>query len=118
MKSDILGAFAYWVVKQSPYDTLNITAALEAFDKYINPKFFLEPKEPVEFSYEELSALLTEDTLEAIPEVEILNHYKISEGAEFNNRHNVYNADFDFIDLGALARNVFYMVLREIITQE
>ena len=126
MKSDILGAFAYWVVKQSPYDTPNITTALKAFDKYLEKTFqanfsLIKHKQshmPRKFSYQELSDLITESTLEAIPEIEILNHCKISEGAEYNNRHNVYNPDFDFIDLGALARNIFYMILREIITQE
>ena len=125
MRSDILSAFAYWVVKQSPYHTPDISAALIAFNKYLD-KAFKYPEDttsphnemPREFSYEELNALIHEDVFEKIQEIEILNHPKISEGEEYNNRHNVYGADFDFIDLGALARNIFYMVLREIITQE
>lgn len=120
-RSDILGAFAYWVVKQSPYRTPDITPALVAFDKYLEKAFPTEnyhTELPREFTYEELSALTHEDVFEKIQEIEVLNHPKISEGEAFNNRHNVYHADFDFIDLGALSRNIFYMVLREIITQE
>lgn len=123
MRSDILGAFAYWTVKQSPYSTPDISAALIALDKYLDKVFpvdadFAHQQLPREFSYEELSALVHEDVFEKIQEIEILNHCKISEGEAYNNRHNVYNADFDFIDLGALSRNIFYMILREIITQE
>ena len=125
MRGDILGAFAYWAVKQSPYYIPNISKALYAFNKHLDETFkypedaqFQHSEMPREFSYEELSALIHEDVFEKIPEIEILNHPKVSSGEEFNNRHNVYHPDFDFVDLGALARNVFYMVLREIITQE
>ena len=121
MKSNVLGAFAYWVTAQSPYYAPDITPALVAFDKYLSKVFIAENfhKElPREFTYHELGELIHENVFEKIQEIEILNHPKVSVGVEYANRHNVYHPDFDFIDLGALARNIFYMILREQITQE
>ena len=36
MRSDFMGAFAYWVVAQSPYDAPYFTQALKAFEKYVD----------------------------------------------------------------------------------
>lgn len=115
MRSDFLGAFAYWVVSQSPYDTPDITSALSAFRGYL--AFVFPDDSPRRFTYEELQKVINEDVFEEIPAIEILNHPKISEGAGYNNRHNKPHPDYDFIDLGALARNIFYMILRQHITQ-
>ena len=115
MRSDFLSAFAYWIITQSPYDTPNITSALEAFGKYVARR--VKRKMPEKFTYTELNNFICEDVFETIPEIEELNHPKVSSGAEYENRYNIPHPDFDFIDLGALARNVFFMLLREKITQ-
>ena len=115
MRSDFLGAFAHWVVAQSPYDAPDISDALKAFSKYVGKK--INDGVPEKFTYDELSEFLSDDIFESIPAIEKLNHPKISEGVGYNNRHNEPHPDYDFIDLGALARNVFYMLLRENITQ-
>lgn len=115
MRGDFLGAFAYWVVKQSPYGTPDITAALTAFGKYVSERVKLGM--PEQFTYDELSDFISEKIFESIPEIEALNHPKVSSGAGYENRHRKMHPDYDFIDLGALARNVFYMILRESITQ-
>ena len=117
MRSDFMGAFAYWAVTQSPYDTPNITPALKAFSNYINSRF--EKDLPIEFTYEELSNFINEDVFESIPEIEKLNHPKIDTGSKimFTSRYCTPKPDYDFIDLGALAKNVRFMILRESITQ-
>ena len=115
MRNDFLGAFAYWVVAQSPYDTPDITKPLEAFGAYIASK--IKDELPEKFTYDELSEFIHEAVFESIPEIEKLNHPKITSGIKYENRHSQPHPDFDFIDLGALTRNIFYMLLREAITQ-
>ena len=115
MRNDFLGAFAYWVVSQSPYDTPDITKALEAFGGYVNEK--IKDGIPKRFTYDELRRFINEDIFESIPEIEKLNHPKANVGVGYENRHKNPHPDYDFIDLGALARNVFFMLLRESITQ-
>lgn len=114
--SDFTGAFSYWVVSQSPYVAPDITKPLRAFYIFIESKFS-NPKLPKSFSYDELSKIINEDSFENIPDIEALNHCLISSGPEYDDRYNNRNPDFDFIDLCALARNIFYMLLRENITQ-
>lgn len=120
MKSDFLGALARWLVTQSPYNSPDITKALEAFNKHIDT--VIMPKDnhlPHLFTYDSLSKFINSDVFESIPEIEIFNHSKIDTNASFvfTNRFSNIKPDYDFIDLGALARNVFYMLMREYITQ-
>ncbi len=114
--SSLTGAFAYWAVAQSPYDTPDISIPLCAFSSYIK-KYFKNAELPEEFAYASLGKIINEDAFEGIPEIEQLNHCRISSGSGYDNRYNNPHPDYDFIDLGALARNVFYMLLRENITQ-
>ncbi len=120
MKSDFMAAFAYWVVAQSPYTTPDILPALKAWGKHID--VFLIPQGrhlPHKFTYDFLNRNISETVFETIPEIEILNHPKIDTGAEimFVDRYSTPKPDYDFIDLGALARNIFYMLLRQSITE-
>ena len=117
MRSNFLGAFAYWIVAQSPYDTPDITEPLKAFGKYIAKK--IPEGAAVKFTYTELSEFITDDIFASIPEIEKLNHAKIEiEGFTAScSRYHTTKPDYDYIDLGALARNIFYMLLRETITQ-
>ncbi len=96
--SDLTAALAYWIVRQNPNDTFISDKPVKAFDNYIKP-FFPEPKLPTKFSYKQLSDIIDENVFEGIPEILYLNEMKP-----------------DFIDLGALTRNVFYTILREQIT--
>jgi hypothetical protein len=116
MKSDFLAAFSYCAISQSPYDLPDITEALKAFDKHVSGLMPM-PGIPRKFVYEELSAFIGGRVFEAIPEIEKLNHSKVSEGPGYDNRHSVPHPDYDFIDLDDLSRNVFYMILRICITQ-
>ena len=116
MLSDFVGAFAYWATTQSPYKILDI-AALKAFKEYILELYPKINEMPEMFTYKELSKIITEDVFEGIPEIELLNNPKVSSGEGYSKRHTTWHPDYDFIDLGALARNIFYMMCREYITQ-
>lgn len=111
MRSDFNSAFAYWAVSQSPYDTPDITSALVAFGEYIATK--IPSREVVKFSYNEIKEFISEDVFEKIPEIEALNHRKNGrDGMGFCSRYDTPSPDDDFIDLCALSRNIFYMIIR------
>jgi len=114
MKSDFMGALAYWLVTQSPYDAPDITASLIAFGGYLDGKFDLST--PQKFNYGAIEDIINEDAFIAIPEIEKFNHSKIN-GAEFVfvTRYDAPEPDCDFIDMNALARNVLSMICREAI---
>lgn len=118
MKSDFLGAFAYWATSQSPYDTPDITDALDEFNKYISVFIFKE-EQVIELTYDKLNTLISEAVFETLPRIEKLNHPKIDTGSTymFVSRYHTPKSDYDFIDLGALARNIKFMIMREYITQ-
>ncbi len=98
--SDFLGAFAYWVTAQNPNNQLlDILPSLTAFERYISGAFD-HITLPEKFDTVRLRKYINETSFERIPEIDDLN-----------------NLTPDFIDLGALARNVYYMILREYITQ-
>ncbi len=115
MRSDFLGAFAHWVVVQSPYDAPDMAAALAAFAEYVGKR--VQSGMPEKFTYDDLSEFISDKVFESISEIEALNHPRVSSGPGYENRHKKMHPDYDFIGLGALARNVFYMILRESITQ-
>ena len=110
MRKDFTGQFANWVVQQSPYEVPDLQDALLAYANYVSLAFGDESCK--EFSYDELAAIVHEDELEKIPEVLALNVPKVSSGLGYIDRYTVPHPDYDFIDLGALARNVFYSMVR------
>ena len=118
MKPELLGTFASWLIQQSPYDTPNITKAVKAYDKFLSVKF--DTVDAVKtFTYKELSDYISDDVFESIPEIEKFNNPKIDKGQTFAtcSRYHKTKADYDFVDLGALARNIFYAICRNQITQ-
>ena len=118
MKSELLGTFASWLIQQSPYDTPNITKAVKAYDKFLSVKFDTEDK-VIKFTYNELSKYISSDVFENIAEIEKFNNPKIDKGQTFatSSRYHKTKADYDFVDLGALARNIFFSICRSHITQ-
>ena len=66
-----------------------------------------------------LDKLISGKVFETIPQIEKLNHPKIDTGNDFLfvDRYTSIPADYDFIDLGALAHNIKYMLMRQYITQ-
>ena len=110
MRKDFTAQFAKWVIHQSPYEVPEMHDALLAFANYVSLAFGDEACK--EFSYDEVAAIVLDTEFEKIPEVLALNVPKISSGAGYENRHVVMHPDYDFIDLSALARNVFYSIIR------
>jgi len=106
MRKGFTGPFANWVVQQSPYDVPDITAALAGFNDYVS--VLMGDEEVKKFDYEELNMLINEEAFEKIPAVLALNVPKITSGP----RPTMPHPDYDFIDLDALARNVFYDIVR------
>ena len=113
MRKDFTGQFANWVVQQSPYEVPDIHDALLAYANYVSLAFGDESCK--EFSYDELAAIVDADEFEKIPEILALNVPKVSSGSGYAKRHVVMHPDYDFIDLVALARNVFYSMVRSYI---
>lgn len=103
MPSQFIGAFAYWVAALSPKGIFVVNQALNKFYyRIVNPAF--ENLEvPQKFTLGQLEELINEERFKKIPEILVLN-----EGQIFKD---------DFIDLGALAREVLYTIAREQITQ-
>lgn len=101
MLSDFTGAMAYWLASNQHRAKIDIDKPLKAFSKYLQQKYFKTHNTVKEFNYEQLNTLISEDVFIAIPELLELNQIPSK----------------DFYDLGALARNVFYMLCREKITQ-
>jgi hypothetical protein len=98
--SSFMSAFAYWVTKQNPNEGfIDLRPSMIAYKAHVDT-FFENPEIPVLFSFDKVKEVVNDDIFEKIPEILALNTMKP-----------------DFIDLGALARNVFYMVMREYITQ-
>ena len=101
LPSEFLGAFAYWVVAQNPNDELiNLAPPLRAFNVHVL-SFFDNPEMPIKLNFEKLKEIINDTVFENIPEILELN-----------------KLEPDFIDIGALARNIFFMILREHITQD
>lgn len=98
--SDFISALAYCVVSQNPNKNLIIEDPVNAYYEFIK-KEWPNKQIPEKFTYERISNLTSDDVFESIPEIMALNETKP-----------------DFIGLGALSRNVFYMILREQITQK
>lgn len=115
-RSDLISAFAYWAHYQSPYDTPDLREAIKAFAEYISPHF--EKIDFVEFGWEGLRRLLEDKEFEKIEPIRKLNDRANGRegGMSICTRFDKPHPDDDFIDLGALAHNIFYMVFRQEIT--
>lgn len=98
-KAELLSAFSYWILFQNPYIEKGVDRAIKAYNKFLNTKF-TEEEQVIKLNPEELKSYVSSDLFESIPEIFKLNQTKP-----------------DFIDLGALSHNIFYMILRLEITQ-
>ncbi len=114
MRKDFTAMFAYCVVELSPYEVPDIRVALAEFNDYVT--LLMGGETCKKFEYEKLHEFISEQVLENIPAVLDLNEPKVNFGPGYMNRHKVPHPDYDFIDLGALARNIFYGMVREQIT--
>lgn len=101
MLNDFKGAFVCWATRQNPNETYGIIAdATQAYTKFLQQRYFKTKDTVIEMDCDLIKKLTDEDLFVAIPEILALNEMKPN-----------------FIDLGALSRNVFYDILRNQITQ-
>lgn len=94
MLNDFKGAFAYWIVVQTNNTEFDFKVPLDAFVNYLKLNYFNNSDGVLKFTYDELDRLISSELFCNIPEIMALNQID------------------DFIDLGALARNVFYMIIK------
>ena len=91
MINDFKGAFVCWATRQNPNETYGVIAnATQAYTKFLQQRYFKTKDTVVEMDCDLIKKLTDEDLFVAIPEILALNEMKP-----------------DFIDLGALSRNVF-----------
>lgn len=99
-KKDILAALAMWIVKQNPNKEIpNINRVLMAYKNYFDTVLIVESEDvPILVTYNLLETVINETLFASIPEIRELN-----------------DLSPDFIALGALAKNVFFQVLKDYI---
>ncbi len=101
MASDFKGAFACWVARQNHNEDVKVVDnALDGFNLYI-ADFFDNQEVPQKFNHTRLEAIINEKAFMGISAIMGLNELTP-----------------DFIDLGALSRNVLYMIFREAILEK
>lgn len=101
LPNEFYAALAYCVVSQNTnVAVIDLVPVLAAFRKHIL-EYFEDPKIPEVFTYEKLQGCINSRVFESIPEIAALNEIEP-----------------EFICLGALAQNMFFMILREHITQD
>jgi len=102
LPGDFTGAFQYWVTSQgrSIEDKDLLLKAGLSFNTHIVKPMFDNLDVPERFSYDDLEKIINEQHFKGITDIMAVNQ-----------------TEKDFIDLGALARNVRFMIMREQITQ-
>lgn len=111
--SEILGNFAMWTIRQSPYVCPeNLDSAIEALSLKLKGVIEFD-----KFGYAELSCrdirTKLETIFEEIPWIMDWNEKKVDGDNTFSESHPDWNPDYDFIDLDALARNVSHSMIVE-----
>lgn len=114
---DVLGALACWAVRQSPYTCPdNLDIVIKKASNLMKVDYRWERYADLYlsfFSFRELEQYLAE-TLEKIPEFVAWNSSKKGNpGVVIVTRYSSPDPDYDFIDLGALYRNVTGLVMSE-----
>jgi len=105
-KNDIVGAFAMWSVRQSPYNCpADLYSAIQQLYKALDKNIVFDSNN---LGYAMLSCDKILDTLEKLfDEISTIEAW------------NQPEPDDDFIDLGALARNIAHtLTLESLMTQE
>jgi hypothetical protein len=109
---NVLSTFAANAVAQSPYHRPDsLERAIDALRDKVKPAFDAVPKEHLGFITTDARGLrgwITEEFLMEIPEVAAWNERRNGNQAPygFSSRYDEPHPDDDFIDIGALARNI------------
>jgi len=119
---DITGAFAMWAVRQSPYNCPdNLDGAIERLEEELHGANIFNPKrlDFAELSCDEIEALL-EECFRKITFIKEWNNPKSGHDAEWVpvTRFSQPAPDDDFIDLGALVRNIAHTLIAERLLEE
>jgi predicted oxidoreductase len=114
MKSVVVGHFAMWAVRQSPYLLPdNLDKGIEEFDKYLIYTINTCNEYLIEATYTELK----DNIKRAITKSDIISSWNVAKkgsGPVFVSRYSKPKSDYDFIDLDALARNIAQSVWLEL----
>lgn len=122
---DFTAQLAYWVVRQSPYTKpealSDVVGEYHEFVSKIWNSQRVSIEVPIELSFHDVKGLVNEDVFARIPAIRALNRPKAGGDVSmmFVSRYSrAIDPDCDFIDLGALARNVFYGIVRHYLNDQ
>lgn len=111
--SHILGAFSMYAIRQSPYTCPeNLGSAIEQLEIRLRDRLDFDKYEFCSVSCRSIHVLL-EDLFQEVPMIMAWNKKKIEGHNCVSSDHPDWNPDFDFIDLGALARNISHVMISE-----
>ena len=114
LKSVVVGHFAMWAVRQSPYLLSdNLDKGIEEFNKYLIYTINACNERLIETTYRELK----DNIRKAITKSDIISSWNIAKkgsGPVFVSAYSKPKSDYDFIDLDALARNIAQSVWLEL----
>ena len=94
--TDFIGSFAKFVAKQGLENFNNIDKATDEYKIFLLNTLFENNEHFIDISYSKINEYTSVELFEKLPNVLKLNE-----------------TENDFIDLGALSRNVFYDIIRE-----
>jgi hypothetical protein len=118
LKSVVVGHFAMWAVRQSPYpEPEELVNGIEEFNEYLIPSGMAGREDFVETTYTELR----DNIRNAITNSDIITSWGVAKkGADsvFISAHSEQKPDHDYISLDALARNIAQSVWLELFYNE
>ena len=114
LKSVVVGHFAMWAVRQSPYLLPEeLEKGIGDFDKYLISNINAGKEYMIETTYKELRDIIR-NAITKSDTISLWNIAKKGTGPIFVTRYDEPEPDYDFIALDALARNVAHSVWLEI----
>jgi hypothetical protein len=115
LKSVVVGHFAMWAVRQSPYLLPEeLEKGIEEFDKTLHSNIEAGNETLIETTYRDLKGNI-ENTISNSKIISSWNVAKKGSGPVFASAYSTPKPDYDFIDLDALVRNIAQSVWLEIV---
>ena len=115
---NILGAFAMWAIRQSPYTcpgTLH-PAVIQLYG-WLDSEITWDKWGFADFTCDEIRKLLLVN-FEKCPSIMAWNEKQKEGRNDVGEEHPSWNPDYDFIDLGAWARNISHTLIKEKLIDE
>lgn len=112
--NDFVSMFSYWVVQQHPYSFEVLNDSVKAYSKYIQKNVEFGKLGFAGLSLKDLSNINNEARLFDVKEIAQLNKPKkeSDETIHFVSRYIGIKPEFDFVDIGALASNINYTMVK------